>query len=629
MKRPVIYYHLWREGDWRNVNKQIFTKLVESGIADYSDAINICINDSRPVDDIELHGLPSDKINYRVVRDTRTEWPTLELIYEENINQVNLPILYLHSKGASYSTDHPKKQGVSTWVDGLLYYVVEDWRTCFSLLRTGSIAVGANKADAPTPHYSGNFWWIMSDVIQGLPNPKLQVQTYDNRFGAEFWIGSLGTVNLKNNGLVGFDYHKVVPRSAYEKKLNISRSHKNICLHIDYKMDLSVFTKAGLPYDTYRNDVDSYSKTFLEYIVDNYENLPEYTYFVRTSKLVEHCPNIFDLVEHWTPNGFDFLSRSIVESNSNGEPHHPGLPIQRFWNTIYPEYTCPEKFKFGAGGQFAVSRDKILENSLDFYINVLQLISNKLNPIEDFILERMWSSIFGEKGEIVLDFDLQVFIFNYGLMDNALKLQSQFKDINIKAIILDSDSGKEVPDGENIYSFDNIYYSGLWNEALDLFTGSHLMVVTSDVEISDARKLINNAKIFFKGDNTWIYAPNVNYTFWNYELSLLPDYSRDVKIVPNTDGMCWILSSDAVYSIGNIDNEINKIGFGVDLLAAMFAKREGKIVGRDYSITVKHPQTRSYDSSEAEKQEFAWIDSLGYLREYMQYRNHFSMSFLS
>jgi hypothetical protein len=92
--------------------------------------------------------------------------------------------------------------------------------------------------------------------------------------------------------------------------------------------------------------------------------------------------------------------------------------------------------------------------------------------------------------------------------------------------------------------------------------------------------------------------------------------------------MCWLLSSDAVYSIGLVDNEINKIGFGIDLLAAMFAQREGKLVGRDYSITVKHPQTREYDSAEAERQEFAWVASLGYTQEYTQYRNHYAMSFL-
>ncbi len=628
MKRPVIYYHLWREGDWKNVNLQIFSKLVESGLAEFVDSINICINDDRSFHDIELHGLPEDKVTFRQIRNTRTEWPTLEAMYEDYFHEEDVPLLYLHCKGASYSADHPQKQSVNTWVDGLLYYTVEEWRTCLSILRDGSISVGANKRNDPTPHFSGNFWWIMSGALRGLPNPKLQNQTYDNRFGAEFWIGNLGSINLKNNGLVGFEYNKVIPRELYAKPLKVQRLHKNMCIHIDNKMDLTVFKNSQLSHEIYRNGYNSYSLSYLEYIIDNYENLPEFTYFLKTSQLPIHTPNIFDLIEGSHYAYFEPLSREILNCNKNGEPHHPGLPLQRFWDAIYPEYACPESFTFGAGAQFVASRDAILSNSLDFYINVRELITKRANPIEDFILERMWNSIFGEKSAPLIDFDLQVFVFNYGQMDNALKIRNQFDEIGVNAVILDSDSGNEVPELDYVYSFDNIYYSGLWNEALELLTGSHMMIITSDVTIPDARKLINNAKSFFRSEKAAIYAPNVNYTFWNYELSALPDFSRDVKIVPNTDGMCWMLTSEAAYSVGNVDNEVNKIGFGIDLLAAMFATRDGKIVGRDYSITVIHPQTRSYDSSEAEKQEFEWINNLGYIREYIQYRNHYSMSFL-
>jgi hypothetical protein len=629
MKRPVIYYHLWREGDWKNVNLQIFSKLVESGLAEFADSINICINDDRPFDGIELHGLPEHKVNFRHVRNTRTEWPTLEAMYDDYVSIEDVPLLYLHSKGASYSIDHPKKQGVNTWVDGLLYYLVEDWRTCFSMLRDGAISVGANKSNATTVHFSGNFWWIMSGALRGLSNPKLQNQTFDNRYGAEFWIGSLGAINLKNNGLVGFHYDKVIPRELYVKKLKVPRSHKNMCIHVDSNMDLTPFKNSQLSHEIYRNCYNSYALSYLDYIIDNYEDLPEYTYFIRTSQVATHCPNIFDLIEGSHSAYYEALSRGTLECNVNGEPHHPGLPLQRFWDAIYPEYECPPSFKFGAGAQFVASRDAILSNSLDFYVNVKELIGKRLNPIEDQILEREWSYIFGEKSTAkIMDFDLQVFIFNYGLMDNALKLKNQFSEIGVSAVVLDSYSGNPVPEDDGVYAFENIYYSGLWNEALDMLTGSHMMIITSDVTIHDVRKLINNAKAFFKSEKAAIYAPNVNYTFWNYDMSSLPDYSRDIKVVPNTDGMCWMLTSDAAFAVGNVDNEVNKIGFGIDLLAAMFATREGKIVGRDYSITVTHPQTRSYDSTEAEKQEFEWIGNLGYIREYIQYRNHYSMSFL-
>lgn len=629
MKRPVIYYHLWREGDWRSVNAQVLTSIVESGLIEYAEKINICIPDDLPLTDLYLHGIPEEKAEVRRVRNTRTEWPTLELMYDEYIGQTDVPLLYVHSKGASYEPSHPRREPVRSWVDGLLYYLVEDWRECLSVMRTGGMSVGANKLDHPRVHFSGNFWWINSTGLQALPNPKGQDQSYDNRFGAEFWIGFLGSNNLRNNGLVGFNYEKIIPRSVYAKPKTSPRSHKNICLHIDSNLDISAIRKSQFAHELYSNPLNSYSVSYLDYIIDNYENLPDFSYFVRTSQLVQHTPNLFDIVGTNNTPQFELLSKSILKCNNVGEPHHAGLPLLRFWDAIYPEYECPSEFTFGAGAQFLASREMIQRNSLDFYMNVRSLISSRVNPLEDYILERLWQSIFGEKSASSLgDFDPEVYIFNYGQMENALTLRSQFDAIGVRAYVLDSASGEDVPELDYVFEFPNIYYSGLWNEALSMFSGSHLMVITSDVKIPDASRLINNAKQFFKSDKAWIYAPNVNYTFWNYDLGSLPDIGRNIKQVPNTDGMCWMLSSDAAFSVGNVDNEINKIGFGIDLLAAMLAYRENKLVGRDYSIEVIHPQTRSYDSSEAEKQEFEWINSLGYFKEYIQYRNHYSMSFL-
>lgn len=632
MNKPVIYYHLWRSGEWEDITKAIFSEIVSSGLSDQMEAINICINDQNSTENIELHGIPEEKVIFTHVASTGSEWPTLQELYEGYGDIPDTPILYLHSKGCSYTVDNILKQSVKDWVAGLMYYLVIEWRECMNLMRRGARAVGANRRDQPQPHYSGNFWWINSSSLRSLPNPRFQDQTVANRHGAEMWIGGVGQANLVNTGLVGFFYDKLIPRKLYAKPLSYPRSEKNVCVHLDSNLDISFLKNSNIAHDVYVNQYNSYAHAYLTYIVENYDDLPDYTYFIRTSQIVHRCPTLLDIIDQNQTEGFVELSNLKVVSDRTGAPHHGGLQIESAWCEVFESCACPNSFEFGAGALFAVSKDRILSNTCDVYLRMLALIQQTTNPIQDYVYERMWKSVFSDKIHIEseVEFNPQVFIFNYGLIDGAVNLFKQFHDLGVEVHILNSSDGHDelIPEHENIHLFPNVYYSGLWNEALSMFDGSHMMIITSDVMIPDAAKLINNAKSFFRKESNWVYAPNVDYTFWQYYESDMPNYSVNVKVVPNTDGMCWMLSSDAAFSVGSVDIEINKIGFGIDLLACMFATREGKIVGRDYSITVKHPQTRSYDSAAAEEQEFAWIKTLGYIREYMQYRNDYALSFV-
>lgn len=632
MNKPVIFYHLWRGGEWKRCTEFIFTKIVESGLADECESINICVNDENPLDDINLHGIPEEKVLFRSVKDTKTEWPTLLEIYDTYSSVADTPILYLHSKGASYGLEDPRRQPVIDWVAGLTYYIVEDWRTCMSMMRTGAKCVGANKRRDPTPHFSGNFWWIDSSTLNALPNPRYQNHDQNNRYGAEFWIGNLGESALKNNGLVGFNYQRLVPRQSYAKNYLYNRQERNACVVLDSLLDLSFIKNSNIHHDVYMNGYNSYSIAYLEYIIENYDNLPNVNFFIRTSQLQEKFPNILDVLEHSNIDSFTSLSNSELISDTNGVPHHPGLPIQSIWNSAFEEYECPTSFKFGPGAMFAVTKEEILSNTKNDYEKLLSSVERRISPIQDFALERMWSSIFSEKNieENDSEYDLEVCIFNHGHTENAIKLYNQFKTIGVNARVLNSsdDTNEDLPNEKYFEKYKNIYYTGLWNKAISKFKGSHLMIITSDVVIDNVLPIFRNSKKFFKNQNNWIYAPNVDYTFWKYDVGLLESYENQMKIVPNTDGMCWIVNKETINYIGKIDNKINKIGFGIDLLACMNANRSGKTVVRDYSVTVKHPQSRSYNTQEAEKQEFEWIDSKKILREYVQYRNNYAMSFL-
>jgi hypothetical protein len=51
-------------------------------------------------------------------------------------------------------------------------------------------------------------------------------------------------------------------------------------------------------------------------------------------------------------------------------------------------------FEFGTGAQFIVSKKQILKHSKEFYLNIVNLLSSCINPIEGYVFERFHKIIF-------------------------------------------------------------------------------------------------------------------------------------------------------------------------------------------------------------------------------------------
>ena len=51
-------------------------------------------------------------------------------------------------------------------------------------------------------------------------------------------------------------------------------------------------------------------------------------------------------------------------------------------------------FKFGAGAQFIVSKKNILQRPKNFYLKIIVMLENNINPIEGFVIERFHNLIF-------------------------------------------------------------------------------------------------------------------------------------------------------------------------------------------------------------------------------------------
>lgn len=104
-------------------------------------------------------------------------------------------ILYLHTKGVTYTKDHVFYPGVTDWVDFMLYCLVESFHGCLAMLdHVDTVGCDYRYLFNGNPsHFSGNFWWATSDYVR-----TLSVYELKDKYDAEWWIhsGSPTFVNI-------------------------------------------------------------------------------------------------------------------------------------------------------------------------------------------------------------------------------------------------------------------------------------------------------------------------------------------------------------------------------------------------------------------------------------------------
>ena len=174
---------------------------------------------------------------------------------------------------------------------------------------------------------------------------------------------------------------------------------------------------------------------------------------------------------------------------------------------------------------------------------------------------------------------------------------------------------------ECIKKFPNIYYSGQWNEALNLLDADVMFIINSDVHVRSFSRLVCKLKTFYEkfGSKAGVYAPNHYWTPWTYNPSLLEDLGNGLKKVPATDSTVWSLTSNIAYKIGPLDLSVNKLGWGIEIVAAYYSYISDRLVIRDYSVKCDHPRSTAYDRGRADREYRNWVNRLGLGQKYWQY----------
>lgn len=185
-----IFFHVYLKIGYSHILLSKFKKFKLSGLYEKSNKIYLTLFG----DDFNIHAdFLNDlkelypKIEYALItnQEFMNEPDTLNFMLKKaNEYSSNTPMLYLHTKGLSYT--HPiMKRNVEAWVRYLDLFVINKWEECVKALEENDAAGGLYVYQDPK-HFSGNFWWANSDYLKTLP----RINSYNiNQYNrGEFWI---------------------------------------------------------------------------------------------------------------------------------------------------------------------------------------------------------------------------------------------------------------------------------------------------------------------------------------------------------------------------------------------------------------------------------------------------------
>ena len=183
-----IFFHVYLKSGYSRILIDKFKKFKSSGLYDSANKIYLTLYGDIELNSEFLNELKDmySKIEYGIVSNAvfNNEPDTLNLMIKKaNEYESNTPMLYLHTKGLSYTNPDVKKN-LEAWVRYLDLYVINKWKECVESLKDNDSAGGFYVEDPK--HFQGNFWWANSDYIKNLP--KLTPDNIENYNRGEFWI---------------------------------------------------------------------------------------------------------------------------------------------------------------------------------------------------------------------------------------------------------------------------------------------------------------------------------------------------------------------------------------------------------------------------------------------------------
>jgi hypothetical protein len=143
---------------------------------------------------------------------------------------------------------------------------------------------------------------------------------------------------------------------------------------------------------------------YLRHIIDNYNNYSGIVVFSQADYTNHDYTQLDGTIDKWLNELNETSYKSYVLNkiycDKNGNPDHPGLPLEIVWKKIFDKET-PKDYSFFPCSIFSTNWNTIRDYSIDFYKKIYELTSIKNNSTLNkqglqipWCLERFWEHIF-------------------------------------------------------------------------------------------------------------------------------------------------------------------------------------------------------------------------------------------
>jgi hypothetical protein len=202
--------------------------------------------------------------------------------------------------------------------------------------------------------------------------------------------------------------------------------------------------------------------------------------------------------------------------------------------------------------------------------------------------------------------NIQTFIFNWrGQYEKTLEKIEQLNKLGVTPIIINSDDLHRDDGWHNIG--EESYFTAQFLKAIELFDGDVMFHIQADASYDDWSKIYEGAKQCFDVYNWGIYAPNVDYTWYDSSRTDLTSFDLDepnYKMVASPDCTCWFIHKDIIEEAKrrNINFAPYKMGWSFDIVYTALSYLNKRPVIRDYNFTIDHPPGTNYNKTQAEQE---------------------------
>jgi hypothetical protein len=183
------------------------------------------------------------------------------------------------------------------------------------------------------------------------------------------------------------------------------------CVIAHYNENIDWVKNIKIPYEIYtHNTGNSFNfvvgnkaneaTLYLKYILDNYNNLPEYNLFIHAHKKSTHQDYDIDFLINninWNlAEYFNINKRSYycIMDNNNWKDQFNWVLAN--WNIFEKHLDIPKFLHFYSCAQFMVKKSLIIQNDIGFYLDMYNYLQETSlpNDISGRIFEYMWHYIF-------------------------------------------------------------------------------------------------------------------------------------------------------------------------------------------------------------------------------------------